>query len=55
MQDTIEIKIDKVRLSHQELQLDDSISTGKKSAISAGGIDGGFQSELEILDLLEKQ
>jgi hypothetical protein len=54
VQDTIEIKIDKLRMSHQEDQLEDSINTGKKSAFNAGGIDGGFQSELEILDLLEK-
>jgi hypothetical protein len=53
VEDTIEIKIDKLRMTHQEDQTEDFINGGKKSTISAGGIDGGFQSELEILDLLE--
>jgi E3 ubiquitin-protein ligase SHPRH len=53
VEDTIEIKIDKLRSDHEEDQLEDSINMGKKSAIQAGGIDGGFQSEEELLDLLK--
>ena len=47
------MKIDKFRMEHQEDQLEDSISDGKKSAIKAGGIDGGFQSQQELLDILK--
>lgn len=53
VEDTIEIKIDKLRAAHQDDQLEDSISSGKKSAIKAGGIDGGFQSAIELFDLLK--
>lgn len=52
MQDTVEVKIDKLRMEHQEDQLEDLISDGKKSIIKAGGIDGGFQSQEELMDLL---
>jgi hypothetical protein len=53
VEDTIEVKIDKVRSDHEEDQLEDSINMGKKSMIKAGGIDGGFQSDQELLDLLK--
>jgi hypothetical protein len=49
---TIEMKIDKLRMDHQEDQLEDSMSSGKQCLISAGGIDGGFRSEEELMDLL---
>jgi hypothetical protein len=39
-------------MTHQEEQLEDSISMGKKCTIKAGGIDDGFQSESELFDLL---
>lgn len=51
--DTVEMKIDKLRREHQEDQLEDSISEGKKSMIKAGGIDGGFQSQEELLSILQ--
>jgi SNF2 family DNA or RNA helicase len=51
--DTVEVKIDKLRTEHQEDQLEDLISDGKKSMIKAGGIDGGFQSKEELLDVLQ--
>jgi hypothetical protein len=53
VQGTIEVKIDKLRMDHQEDQLEDSINEGKKSAIKAGGIDGGFQSPKDLLELLK--
>lgn len=52
IEDTIEVKIDKLRSEHQEDQLEDSVSMGKKSAIKAGGIDGGFECEQDLMDLL---
>mmetsp|Transcript_26016 Transcript_26016/g.60387 ORF Transcript_26016/g.60387 Transcript_26016/m.60387 type:complete len:147 (-) Transcript_26016:57-497(-) len=52
IQDTIEMKIDKIRMERQEDQLEDSILESKrKHDVSAGGIDGGF-SEKEIQDIL---
>jgi len=53
VQDTVEVKIDKLRSEHSDDQLEDSISDGRKSLIKAGGIDGGFQSQEEIFDLLQ--
>ena len=53
VQDSVEVKIDKLRTEHQEDQLEDLISDGKKSMIKAGGIDGGFQSQQELLDILQ--
>jgi SNF2 family DNA or RNA helicase len=50
---TVEVKIDKFRTEQQEDQLEDLISDGKKSMIKAGGIDGGFQSQEELLDILQ--
>jgi len=49
---TIEVKIDKLRVEHQEDQLEDSINEAKKSTIRAGGVDGGFRSQEELLDIL---
>jgi SNF2 family DNA or RNA helicase len=53
VEDTIEMKIDKLRMTHQEDQLEDSIGDGRKSKIKAGGIDGGFQSPEALLDMLQ--
>jgi hypothetical protein len=47
------MKIDKLRSDHQEDQIEDSINSSKKTTIKAGGIDGGFQSDKDLLDLLE--
>ena len=53
VEDTIEMKIDRLRAEHQDQQIEDAIHEGKKSAIRAGGIDGGFQTEEELLDILQ--
>lgn len=55
IEDTIEMKIDKLRAEHQEEdQLEDSINESKKpGTIRAGGIDGGFRSEQELLSVLQ--
>ena len=48
------MKIDKLRTDSQGDQLEDSMSWGKRRcAINAGGIDGGFRSEAELMDLLK--
>jgi hypothetical protein len=53
VEDTIETKIDKLRIEHEEDQLEDSINEVRnKSAINGGGIDGGFRSQEELLDML---
>jgi hypothetical protein len=51
--DTVEGKIDSLRQGHQDDQVEDLASEGRKSMISAGGIDGGFQSQNELLELLK--
>ena len=53
IEDTIEMKIDRIRAEHQDEQIEDAIHEGKKSGIRAGGIDGGFQSHEELLDMLQ--
>ena len=52
---TIEIKIDRLREEHQaeDQQIEDAIVESKKSAIQAGGIDGGFQSQEELMEVLQ--
>jgi hypothetical protein len=52
VEDTIETKIDKLRLEHQQDQVEDAISAGRKSTFKAGGIDGGFQSQEELFEML---
>jgi hypothetical protein len=55
MDDTIEMKIDATRAEHESddaLEVEDEIRRGRASAIKAGGIDGGFQTQDELLDLL---
>lgn len=53
MADTIELKIDRMRLDHEGEQVEDSINDSRKSAFKAGGIDGGFQTQDELLNLLQ--
>jgi E3 ubiquitin-protein ligase SHPRH len=55
MADTIEMKIDQLRVEHldEEEQLEDSIHESKATMIRAGGIDGGFRSEQELLSVLQ--
>ncbi|GAX16412.1 E3 ubiquitin-protein ligase SHPRH [Fistulifera solaris] len=56
MADTIEMKIDQLRVEHldEEEQLEDSIYESKGTMlIRAGGIDGGFRSEQELLSVLQ--
>jgi hypothetical protein len=50
--DTIEMKIDKLRMERQEDQLEDEIFRSKNQAFKAGGIDGGFSSQEELLRVL---
>lgn len=53
IENTIERKIDQIRMERQEDQIEDSISEArKKHDVSAGGIDGGF-SEKELEDILQ--
>ena len=53
IEDTIEVKIDKLRVERQEDQLEDSINEARqKHDIEGGGIDGGFSRE-ELQDLLK--
>jgi SNF2 family DNA or RNA helicase len=50
---TIEIKIDRKRMEHQEDQLEDEIHEAKKQAFKAGGIDGGFDNPEDVMDILQ--
>jgi len=51
IEDTVEMKIDQYRVDHQEDPMEDSLNKG--FTIKAGGIDGGFQTEEELLDMLQ--
>lgn len=50
VEDTIETKIDALRLEHVDDVIEDTKST--KHTVRAGGVDGGFSSESELLELL---
>lgn len=47
------MKIDQIRMQHQEDQLEDALVDSRKCAINAGGIDGGFSSREELMDILK--
>jgi hypothetical protein len=49
----VEVKIDMVRMKNQEDQVVDYIGDRRKSMIQAGGIDGGFHSQEELLEILQ--
>jgi hypothetical protein len=65
--DTVEVKIDQLRMKRQEDQIDedelmmsqsdnnynDTSSKASMVLIQAGGIDGGFQSQEEVFELLQ--
>lgn len=53
IENTIEVKIDKLRMERQEDQIEDSVNESKKTAFNAGGIDGGFNSQTELLEILK--
>ena len=53
VEDTIEVKIDKLRMDQQDNHLEVLVGDRKKSVIKAGGIDGGFQSKQEVLNILQ--
>eukprot|EP00977_Amphora_coffeiformis_P008131 scaffold1819_cov160-Amphora_coffeaeformis.AAC.1 len=53
MQDSVEVKIDALRMEHQEDIIEDALVEAKTSELRAGGIDGGFHSEAELMDLLK--
>lgn len=46
------MKVDKYRRQHQEEQLEDAIMDSRRCKIQAGGIDGGFSSKEELMDML---
>jgi SNF2 family DNA or RNA helicase len=50
IQDTVEEKIDKLRMERQEIHFEDDLREQKKHCIKGGGIDGGFD-ELELRQL----
>jgi E3 ubiquitin-protein ligase SHPRH len=51
---TIETKIDSIREEHQmdEESIEEALNEGRKSIIGAGGIDGGFGNQEEVMQLL---
>eukprot|EP00978_Attheya_sp_CCMP212_P022650 scaffold67905_cov34-Attheya_sp.AAC.1 len=51
VEDTIEMKIDKLRMERQENHFEDDVEEQAKHGMKAGGIDGGL-SEAELRDLL---
>lgn len=53
MEKSVEVKIDALRIEHQEDILEDALLEAKTSELKAGGIDGGFQNEAELMDLLK--
>ena len=53
MQGSVEMKIEARRLEHQEDSLEDALMEAKSTELRAGGIDGGFQSEAELMDILK--
>jgi hypothetical protein len=46
------MNVDKYRMDHQEDQLEDELQRSKNPTFKAGGIDGGFSSQEELLSLL---
>lgn len=52
IKNTIEMKIDKLRMEHQGDELEEELRRSKHTTFKAGGIDGGFSSSQEVLDLL---
>jgi hypothetical protein len=55
IENTIETKIDTLRMERQEDQLEDEIHRSKHQAFKAGGIDGGFNSQEELLSVLRME
>jgi E3 ubiquitin-protein ligase SHPRH len=53
VEDTVKVKIDKKREERQDNQVQTSASKQKPLVFSAGGIDGGFATLSELLQLLE--
>lgn len=56
VQDTIETKVDRLRTSQLATTKEDPCGAMKRPSfgINAGGIDGFFSTETEILDLLQQ-
>jgi hypothetical protein len=58
VEDTIEMKIDAIRVeqiqngSDDDSLLEDETMMTRKYTFKAGGIDGGFQTQEELLELL---
>jgi len=53
IENTIEVKIDNLRMEKQEDQIEDAANESKKATFNAGGIDGGFDSQKELLEVLK--
>jgi len=55
IRDTIEMKMDGLRQTHcdEDEVLEDSSTKLKKSVFSAGGMDGGFATQAELLEILD--
>jgi E3 ubiquitin-protein ligase SHPRH len=55
IEDTIEMKLDKMRLKHQGGNdvLEDSMNSMRNSMFALGGIDGGISSQEELLEILD--
>ena len=55
IQDTIEMKLDKMRLKNQGGNdvLEDSMNSMRNSLFALGGIDGGISSQEELLEILD--
>lgn len=49
---TCEVKIDRYRRQHQGDQIEEAIMDSRKCVFQAGGIDGGFGSKEEMLEML---
>jgi E3 ubiquitin-protein ligase SHPRH len=57
IENTIEMKLDRMRLSRDDKEvLEDTLNSSRKktSLFSAGGIDGGFNSHEDLLEILNE-
>jgi E3 ubiquitin-protein ligase SHPRH len=52
MQESVEMKIEARRLEHHEDSVEDALMEAKSTPLRAGGIDGGFKSESDLLEIL---
>ena len=55
MRDSVEMKIENRRLESQEDSVEDALMEAKSTTLRAGGIDGGFSSEGDLLQILTSE